>query len=102
MTDPLDSLRALIAELVRVEVAKLAPLATNSEFLSVNRAAEVADVAPGTIRRWVREGALPDLRAGKHVRVKRSDLERLLRGEGKRKKTGRDETPEEWAARKFG
>ena len=47
-------------------------------YLSVGRAAAVAEVAPATIRSWIAEGRLGRFRAGRELRVKRSELDRLL------------------------
>jgi excisionase family DNA binding protein len=59
---------------------------------------EVASVAEGTIRRWIREGKLVGHKAGRVVRVKRADLEALLRAGGRRDEA----SPEELARRAFG
>lgn len=47
-------------------------------YMSVARAAEVAEVAPATIRTWISEGRLGRFRAGRELRVKRSELDHLL------------------------
>lgn len=82
MTDPLDALREVIAQIVREEIAKagLAPKSAADAYLSVAEAADLASVAPGTIRRWVRVGDLPRCGAGRLLRVPRGALEQLLRG----------------------
>jgi excisionase family DNA binding protein len=49
-----------------------------SEYLSVARAAEIAEVHPDTIRGFIREGRLKRYKAGREWRVKRADLDRLL------------------------
>jgi excisionase family DNA binding protein len=93
------TLEATIRELVRVEVRRaLADVTRPDEYLSTRGAAAFADVAPGTIRRWIREGRLAGHRAGRVVRVKRADLERLLREGGRRDE---DLTPEALADLKF-
>lgn len=100
--DPLDALRTMIAEVVRQEIAKagLAPKPAGADgYLSVAQAAELASVAPGTIRRWVREGELPDRRAGRVLRVRRADLEELLRRGGDRRDRDEDLSPAELARR---
>lgn len=100
MTDPIDALRAFIAQVVRDELARQRPpAAVADEYLSVARAAAVADVAPGTVRRWIREGRLVGHHAGRVLRVKRTDLEALLRGGGRR---DRELTAEQLADRDFG
>lgn len=100
MTDPIDALRAFIAQVVRDELARQRPAAPAAdEYLSVARAAAVADVAPGTVRRWIREGRLVGHHAGRVLRVRRTDLEALLRGGGRR---DRELTAEQLADRDFG
>jgi excisionase family DNA binding protein len=101
MTDPLAGLREYVAELVRAEVEKL-KAAPADDYLTVNAAAAFASVAPGTVRRWVREGELQNYRAGRTIRVKRNELERLLKSGSSRKRPPADETPEALALRKFG
>jgi excisionase family DNA binding protein len=96
MTDPLEGLRAFIADVVRAEIGKAAE---PDEYLSTKTAAKVADVASGTIRRWVRKGKLREHRAGRLVRVSRDDLQRLLR-EGRVRNDSA--TPEQIARRKYG
>ncbi len=93
-------LRELVRRIVREEVGPLlADAARVDEFLSTRAAARFADVATGTIRRWIREGRLVGHRAGRVVRVRRADLESLLR-EGRRKTP--ELTPEQRALRDFG
>jgi excisionase family DNA binding protein len=78
-----DALRALIKDCLREVLAESrAPVAEG--YLSVNQAAELAAVTAGTIRDWVRAGRLPRFVAGRHLRVKRADLEALLAGGGRR------------------
>lgn len=93
-------LRELIAELVRDEVRRaLAAAMRPEEYLTTARAAQVAQVTPGTIRRWIRQGRLSAHRAGRSCRVTRADLDRLLLG-GSGGKQGL--SPEAMAARDFG
>lgn len=93
-------LRELIAGIVREEVAKaLAKTTAPDEYLSTRGAAELAGVADGTIRRWIREGRLTGHRAGRVVRIKRADVERLLAGD---RRDAREPSPEELARRQFG
>ncbi len=94
MTDPLDGLRAFIADVVRSEL-KLSTKPANDEYLSTADAARIARVTPGTVRRWVRAKVLAKCGTGSRVRIKRDELERYLAG---------DETvsPEDRARRRFG
>ena len=99
MSELETGLRALVAELVREEVARqMAETARPDEYLSTAAAAKLVDVAGGTIRRWIREGRLVGHRAGREVRVLRSDLEKLLR-EGSRRDGGK--LSREQLARKY-
>ncbi len=82
-----DILRNLMRDVVREELSSFAkqatPLrnATDDVYLSVTKAARVADVAPGTIRAWIRQGRLASKRAGRVLRIGRSELERFMAGE---------------------
>lgn len=96
----LDELRAWITEIVREEVRRaLAEAAAPEEYLSTHAASELAGVAEGTLRRWIREGRLVGCRAGRVLRVRRRDLEKLLRDGGTR---DRELSPEALARRDFG
>jgi excisionase family DNA binding protein len=99
MTTLDSTLRTMIAEIVREEMAKQAP-SVHPEYLSPRDAGEFAGVTAATIRRWIREGKLPAHHAGARVRVLRSDLERLLRSGHSRKASSDlgDETPLQAAA----
>lgn len=49
------------------------------EYLSVAEAAKALHVNPSTIRRWMRQGALPAYRVGqRRVALKRADVARLI------------------------
>jgi excisionase family DNA binding protein len=96
MSDALEGLRALIADVVRSELGKNAE---PDEYLSTFAAADFAKVAPGTIRRWVKRGKLRDHRAGRLMRIRRSDLERLLRDGAP---SNDSFTPEQIARGKYG
>jgi excisionase family DNA binding protein len=85
-----DVVRTLVRDAVRDALREeLAPLvrrnATSSHgaddsYLSVTKAAQVADVAPGTIRAWIRAGRLTSKRAGRVLRVSRSELAQFMAG----------------------
>jgi excisionase family DNA binding protein len=99
------SLARAIAELVRVEVdarvrAALAERPVVAELLSTAEAARYAKVSPRSIRRWLDQGKLRALHAGRELRIRRADLDQLMRG-GRRRKAA-ELTPEQLAARDFG
>jgi excisionase family DNA binding protein len=47
-------------------------------FLTVAEVAEMLKLNQQTVRNWIDQGSLPALRVGRRVRIKRSDLDRLL------------------------
>ncbi len=65
---------ALRDEMVRIR-NPAAATAAEGDYLSVAEAATLIRVHPATIRGWIREGRLPRPRAGRHYRVKRSELQ---------------------------
>jgi excisionase family DNA binding protein len=104
-SDAMASLARAIAELVRVEVdarvrAALAERPVVAELLSTAEAARYAKVSPRSIRRWLDQGKLRALHAGRELRIRRADLDQLMRG-GRRRKAA-ELTPEQLAARDFG
>lgn len=99
MTDLESQLRTMIRSIVREEIDAIKREHASDEYLSTARAGELADVAEGTIRRWIREGRLPGRKAGRCLRVLKSDLEQLLRSGAT---ANDDETPEQIARREFG
>ncbi len=84
-----------VRQVVREELAK-AP--ARSEYVSVQDAAAITDVIPGTIRSWIDAGRLGRYQAGRHVRVKRSELDALL---GTPSSVERKPSPEELALAAF-
>ncbi|MCA9679733.1 MAG: helix-turn-helix domain-containing protein [Myxococcales bacterium] len=70
-----DELRAALND---QRGAPLRQLAAGDAYLSITKAARLADVAPGTIRTWIRRGRLPAKRAGRVFRIGRADLEAFL------------------------
>ena len=92
-----ETLRAIVRDVVREEVrAALSECAADATrrnspggamrgdgYLSIARAAAFADVAPGTLRRWIRSGRLPVRRAGRVYRIARAELEDFLRRQGR-------------------
>lgn len=85
-----DSFRQLVRETVRqVLREELAPLTrrngvaqptADDGYLSVAKAARLADVAPGTIRAWIRAGQLTAQHAGRVLRISRSELTQFMAG----------------------
>lgn len=93
------ALRKLIREIARDEITRaLSEHDAPAEYLSTSDAAALAGVATGTIRRWMREGRLARHGSGRLVRVRRVDVERILKCPPR----GPDATPEELAIRDFG
>lgn len=73
------ALRAVIADVVRrVLREERAPPPAGAEYLSVADAARVAAVTPQTIRAWMTAGRLRRYRAGRELRVRRTELDELL------------------------
>ncbi len=97
-SDAMASLARAIAELVRVEVdaqvaAALADRPAVAELLSTGEAARYAKVTPRSIRRWLDQGKLRALHAGRELRIRRADLDALMRG-GRRRKPAPELSPE--------
>ncbi len=93
-SDAMASLARAIAELVRVEVdarvrAALAERPAAAELLSTAEAARYAKVTPRSIRRWLDQGKLRALHAGRELRIRRADLDALMRGGRRREPSGR-------------
>jgi excisionase family DNA binding protein len=76
-------------------------------FLTVAEVAELLKLNQQTVRNWIDAGSLPALRVGRRVRIKRSDLERLLEdgysagGSAGRKATG-PSAEDFWGGEPFG
>jgi excisionase family DNA binding protein len=47
-------------------------------FLTVAEVAETLKLNQQTVRNWIDQGALPAIRVGRRVRIRRSDFDRLL------------------------
>jgi excisionase family DNA binding protein len=50
----------------------------DESFLTVAEVAEMLKLNQQTVRNWIDQGSLPALRVGRRVRIKRSDLARVL------------------------
>jgi excisionase family DNA binding protein len=94
VVDLVKSEPGLRAELHRVLVAGEPD---HDEMLTTHEAADLARVAVGSVRRWVRQGRLRRHRVGRTLRVSRVELECLMRDPG----PDRELTPEEQADRDF-
>ena len=99
------NLASAIRHLVQAEVAAqvaavLAERSAVAEVLSTAEAARYAKVSPRSIRRWLDEGKLRALYAGRELRIRRADLDELMRG-GRRRRVA-ELTPEQLAERDFG
>lgn len=98
----LDGFHELIRELIRQEVrialaeARPAP----DEYFTTAEAARYAKVAPRSIRRWLDQGKLRALHAGRELRIRRADLDELMRSG--RRGNASELTPEQLAERDFG
>ena len=51
----------------------------DSAFLTVAEVADVLKLNQQTVRNWIDQGALPALRIGRRVRIRRADFDRLMR-----------------------
>ena len=70
-----------ITDTCRDEVRRqLAEAMRPDDYLTMRAAANVASVAPRTVRRWIRSGRLRGVGAGRLLRVPQADLETLLHG----------------------
>jgi excisionase family DNA binding protein len=56
----------------------LEPSNLEDSFLTVAEVAELLKLNQQTVRNWIDQGSLPALRVGRRVRIRRTDLERLL------------------------
>jgi excisionase family DNA binding protein len=50
----------------------------DESFLTVAEVAEMLKLNQQTVRNWIDQGSLPALRVGRRVRIRRSDLDRVL------------------------
>lgn len=84
-SDAMASLTNAIRHLVQTEVAAqvaaaLAERPAVAELLSTSEAAQYAKVTPRSILRWLDQGKLRALHAGRELRIRRADLDKLMRG----------------------
>lgn len=80
----MDELRAIRSE--------MRPTAEDG-YLSIEKAAALAEVHADTLRGWIKDGRLPEHRAGRELRVRRSELHRFMeRGGSKATQVSPEET----------
>jgi excisionase family DNA binding protein len=51
---------------------------TGESFLTVAEVAEMLKLNQQTVRNWIDQGSLPAVRIGRRVRIRQTDLDRLL------------------------
>lgn len=89
-----DELRSVVREEIAAALTQPRGAHPNEDgYLSVERAADLAEVHADTIRNWIKTGRLTEYRAGRELRVRRDDLHRFLRNPA-----GERNQPEEVAA----
>jgi excisionase family DNA binding protein len=93
-SDAMANLASAIRQLVQTEVtaqvaAALAERPAAAELLSTAEAARYAKVTPRSIRRWLDQGKLRALHAGRELRIRRADLDALMHGGRRREPSGR-------------
>lgn len=79
-----DAIRAAVRDAVVSELrnaigsVQRTDQSTSEGYISIAKAAEIADTHPATIRAWIRSGQLPSGRTGRHYKVLRSDVIKLI------------------------
>ena len=97
----MTSLESILEPLIERVVRRVMGEASDETgYLSTAQAAAFASVSQHTIRRWVRRGELTRHMAGSQLRVRRDELENLLRCEVV--PIDSKLSPEERAKRRFG
>ena len=77
------TMRAAIRDVVREEIRsalaeRRSVSSVEDAYFSVEDAAAFAAVHPDTLRAWIKAGRLPEHRAGRELRIRRSELRRFL------------------------
>jgi excisionase family DNA binding protein len=79
-----EAIRAAVRDAVTTELRNaIGSVQSNAQstsegYISIAKAAEVADTHPATIRAWIRSGRLAAGRTGRHYKVLRSDVMKLI------------------------
>ncbi len=74
-----EVLRAIVREEIRAALADVQRAGAEQDaYLCVRKAAAFVDVHPDTIRVWIKAGRLSGYRAGRELRVLRSELRHFL------------------------
>lgn len=75
-----ELVRAVVREELAVRGGSLAEqrARVDVEYISTAAAARYASVQPETVRDWIAKGLLIRYRAGRHIRVRRDELDALL------------------------
>jgi excisionase family DNA binding protein len=78
-----EAIRAAVRDAVATELRhaiadKRAAPPSEEGYISIAKAAEIADTHPATIRAWIRSGRLAAGRTGRHYKVLRSDVMQLI------------------------
>lgn len=94
-----EEFRALHGAVVNANVQIAPPESESSEvYVSVRRAAQIAEVHPATIRDWLRKELLHECHAGRELRVELAELHAFMR---RSKKSDLDEVDLDARAREI-
>ena len=93
-----NALREIVESAIRRVVREeLTREPSRDRYLPVAEAAEIAGVAPDTIRAWIGQGRLGRYNAGRELRIRRSELDHFLAMPAAQDANGRELSPEEHA-----
>jgi excisionase family DNA binding protein len=79
-----EAIRAAVRDAVATELRNAigsvhsTAQSTSEGYISIAKAAEIADTHPATIRAWIRSGRLAAGRTGRHYKVLRADVMKLI------------------------
>lgn len=94
-----DAVRTVVLPMLDERLPAIPATSTPNAYLTVKQAAERAQVADATIRRWIKAGGLPRRWAGRHARVMVEDLDAFMKKPAARPS---DMTTDEQARRLLG